>query len=440
MTRIFISQRSRWSLPVPFSDPIWRKPQPAARFQSLLSNGESADVVVVGGGIMGLSTALHAARLGMSVQVLDAGEIGQGASGLNGGQVIPGLKYDPEWLLEHFGQERGETLVNFAASTADAVFELIRDEQMSVPFVRNGWIQAAHTEMALKAAANRDRQWRARGADVRLLSAAEIGSMTGARGYLGGWLDRRAGVIDPLAYTAELARVAAEAGVRIAERQKVTRLEKVAGDWRLSTENGAELQARAVVLATNAYTDGLLPSLARSIVPLHSFQIATAPLPPDVAATILPEGQAVSDSRRILVYYRKSPDGRLVLGGRGRMALPTGAGDWAHLERALLRIYPALSGIAIEKRWFGRVAMTPDHLPHIHEPEPGLVAVAGCQGRGVGLMTALGGRIATYLSNGDARQLPFPLSPIRPIPFHAFRQVGVAATIAWYRLLDALER
>lgn len=389
---------------------------------------------------MGLSTALHAARLGLSVQVLDAVEIGQGASGLNGGQVIPGLKYDPEWLLEHFGPEHGEALVNFAASTADAVFELIRDEKLAVPFVRNGWIQAAHTEAALKAAVNRDRQWRARGADVRLLDAAEIAAKTGAQGYLGGWLDRRAGVIDPLAYTSELARVATAAGVRIAERQRVVRLANAAGVWRILTENGLELQAKAIVLATNAYTDSLIPGLAQTIVPLHSFQIATAPLPPNLAATILPEGQAVSDSRRILVYYRKSADGRLVLGGRGRMALPTSASDWAHLERALRRLYPVLSGVAIEKRWFGRVAMTPDHLPHIHEPEKGLLAVVGCQGRGVGLMTALGERIAGYLQSGDARQLPFPVSPIRPIPFHAFRQIGVAATIAWYRLLDALER
>ena len=427
-------------MPVPFSDPIWQKPKTAARFQALLPGGQTADVVIVGGGIQGLSTALHAARLGMSVQVLDAGEIGQGASGLNGGQVIPGLKYDPEWLLQNFGPEHGEALVNFAASTADAVFDLIRDEKLAVPFVRNGWIQAAHTETALKAAANRDRQWRARGADVQLLSAAEIATMTGANGYLGGWLDRRAGVIDPLAYVSELARVATAAGVKIAERQKVVKLGRNAGVWRISTENGTQLQARAVVLATNAYTDGLIPGLAQTIVPLHSFQIATAPLSSNLAATILPEGQAVSDSRRILVYYRKSADGRLVLGGRGRMALPTSPADWAHLERALRRLYPALADVAIEKRWFGRVAMTPDHLPHIHEPEPGLLAVVGCQGRGLGLMTALGARLAFYLHSGDARQLPFPLSPLRPIPFHAFRQVGVAATIAWYRMLDAFER
>ncbi|RWK11245.1 FAD-dependent oxidoreductase [Mesorhizobium sp.] len=427
-------------MPATFSDPIWQKPKTVPAFQPGLSGAGTLDAVIVGGGIMGLSTALHAARAGLSVQVLEAAAIGQGASGLNGGQVIPGLKYDPEWLIGHFGKERGAALVDFAASTADAVFDVIRDEKLAVPFTRNGWIQAAHTETALKAAAGRDRQWRARGADGKLLDQAEIAAMTGAKGYLGGWLDRRAGVIDPLSYTLELARIASAAGARIAERQQVVKLSSGAGLWRVSVQGGGELRAKSVVLATNAYTDGLLPGLAQTIVPLHSFQIATAPLPPELASTILPGGQAVSDSRRILVYYRKSADGRLVLGGRGRMALPSGASDWAHLERALIRLYPALAGLAIEKRWFGRVAMTPDHLPHLHEPEKGLLAVVGCQGRGVGLMSALGKRLANYLASGDLGQLPFPLSPIRPIPFHAFRQVGVAATITWYRMLDALER
>jgi glycine/D-amino acid oxidase-like deaminating enzyme len=427
-------------LPAAFSDPIWRKPQDAPAFRSELSSSAALDAVIVGGGIMGLSTALHAARAGLSVQVLDAGAIGHGASGLNGGQVIPGLKYDPEWLFRHFGKERGEALVEFAAATADAVFDVIRDEKLDVPFTRNGWIQAAHTETALAAAANRDRQWRSRGADVKLLDGAEIAAMTGARGYLGGWLDRRAGIIDPLSYTLELARVATGAGARIAEQQRVVKLAREAGVWRVSTQDGAALRARSVVLAANAYTDGLLPGLAQTVVPLHSFQIATAPLPADLAATILPGGQAVSDSRRILIYYRRSPDGRMVLGGRGRMALPSSAADWAHCERALSRLYPALAGIAIEKRWFGRVALTPDHLPHLHEPEKGLLAVVGCQGRGVGLMSALGRRMANYLASGDDRQLPFPLSPVRPIPFHAFRQVGVAAAITWYRMLDAFER
>jgi glycine/D-amino acid oxidase-like deaminating enzyme len=106
----------------------------------------------------------------------------------------------------------------------------------------------------------------------------------------------------------------------------------------------------------------------------------------------------------------------------------------------MVRLYPQLAGVAIARRWFGRVAMTPDHRPHIHEPEKGLIAAVGCQGRGVALMTALGQSFARYVADSDAAALPFPILPVRPIPFHAFRQVGVAAAITWYRFRDATEK
>jgi glycine/D-amino acid oxidase-like deaminating enzyme len=427
------------SLPLELQS-AWRTSPRTIAVDMPLSGAESVDVVIVGAGFMGLSAALDLARQGKRVRVLEAKTIGEGASGLNGGQVIPGLKYDPDWLLESFGEARGQAMIAFAASTADCVFDLIDREHLNVPRVRNGWIQAAHTEKALVAAQRRDAQWRARGADVRMLNAREIESLTGARGYLGGWLDGRAGIIDPLSFVSELAAAAAQAGVRIAERTKVRSVRQENGGWAVQVADGQSITARSVVIATNAYSDQLVPGLARTIVPLHSFQIATDPLPDRLRRIILPGEQAVSDSRRILVYYRKSADGRLVLGGRGRMTEPKSESDWKHLERAMRRLYPELVDIPIARRWFGRVAMTPDHLPHIHEPEPGLLTVVGCQGRGVGMMTALGQRFARYIESGDRTVLPFPVTAIRPIPLHSFRQVGVAATIAWYRLLDALEK
>lgn len=418
----------------------WRTSAQTAAIGTPLSAAESVDVVIVGAGFLGLSAALDLARQGKTVRVFEAKAVGEGASGLNGGQVIPGLKYDPDWLLENFGETRGQALIAFAASTADCVFDLINREHLDVPWVRNGWIQAAHTENALAAARRRDAQWRARGADVRMLTAREVESMTGARGYLGGWLDGRAGIIDPLSFVSAMAMVATQAGVRIAERSKVQSIRRENGGWAVQLADGQSVKSRFVIVATNAYSDQLIPGLARTIVPLHSFQIATEPLPDRLRGIILPGEQAVSDSRRILVYYRKSADGRLVLGGRGRMAEPKSESDWAHLERAMRRLYPELADIPIARRWFGRVAMTPDHLPHIHEPEPGLLTAVGCQGRGIGMMTALGQRFARYIETGDRAALPFPVTTIRPIPLHAFRQVGVAATIAWYRLLDALEK
>lgn len=405
-----------------------------------VASAENVDVTIIGAGFMGLSTALELSRLGKSARVIEANEVGTGASGLNGGQVIPGLKYDPDWLLEHFGEARGQALIDFGRSTADVVFDLIDHETLDVPHIRNGWIQAAHTEAALAAAKRRDAQWRARGANVRMLDAAEIERMIGARGYLGGWLDGRAGIIDPLSFVTELAARVVQSGAKIAEHTRAEAISRDGGSWTVRTSGGQFVRSRFVVIATNAYSDGLVPGLARTVIPLHSFQIATAPLPEPLQKTILPGQQAVSDSRRILVYYRKSADGRLLLGGRGRMAEPRSEGDWKHLERAMHRLYPDLRGITIERRWFGRVAMTPDHLPHIHAPQPGLLSVVGCQGRGIGMMTSLGQRFARFIDTGDRDALPFPISPIRPIPFHDFRQVGVAATIAWYRLLDTLEK
>ena len=423
-----------------FSEPVWISPARAYTFDAKIDADEAVDLAVIGGGLQGLSTAFHAARAGLRVRVVEAQQIGSGASGLNGGQVIPGLKYDPEWLIQHFGEERGGKLTDFVASVADFTFGLIEREGLDVQHNRSGWIQACHTAEAIRRAEERHRQWSAMGADAQLLNDADIALMTGANGYVGGWLDRRAGVVNPLALTMELARLACQSGVRIVEGKAATRLRSSLGEWQVELADGSTLKAKKVLVATNAYSSDLVPGLAQSLVTLHSFQIATAPLPADLSDAILPHDQAVSDSRRILVYYRKSPDGRLVLGGRGRMGHPKGPQDWAHLRHAMLRLYPALEGIAIAKRWYGRVAMTPDHLPHLHEPEPGLMMMAGCQGRGVALMTAIGAPLAAYVQSSDKGQLPFPVSPIRPIPFHRFRKLGVTALITWYRMLDSFDR
>jgi glycine/D-amino acid oxidase-like deaminating enzyme len=417
--------------------PVWRRPG-GVPLTGLIDG--QVDLLVIGAGYQGLSTAYHAARQGLKVQIIEARGLGEGASGLNGGQVIPGLKHDPATLRDLLGEAAGRRLTEFSAGTADAVFDLISSQGLDVEHQQDGWILAAHTQTAMQAAVQRNRQWRQHGADVRLLNAAEVALLTGARGYCGGWLDRRAGVVNPLALVIELGGLASRSGAGLLLNEAVTGLQPRGPLWVASTDRGRTLLAKKVLVATNAYSDGLIPGLAQSLVWLHSFQIATAPLPSELMDQVLPGGQPVSDSRRILVYYRRSPDGRLVMGGRGPMRAPQSAKDWAHLARAMLRLFPMLEGTPITHRWFGRVAMTPDYLPHLHEPAPGLFMVAGCQGRGIGLMTALGPSLAAYAASGDARELPLPISPLRPIPYHRFRRIGVAAHVAMYRLLDRLER
>lgn len=423
--------------PFPLARSLWAATASSAPATEPLEQSVSADVLVVGAGYAGLSTALHLAERGIDAVVLEAREIGFGGSGRNGGQVIPGLKYDPDELVAMFGKERGERLSAFAGATADHVFELIEKHAMDVPRIRSGWIQGAPDEASLAAAHRRAEQWERRGAPVRPLDRAEVSHLLGTDRYVGGWLDRRGGGIQPLSYAHGLAKAAQGAGAVIHTQTPVAGLKRKAGRWVAQTARGATVTAKRVVVCTNAYTGSLWPGLRQTIIPANSFQIATDPLSDNLRKSILPEGHVSSDTRKLLLYFRLDHEGRLLMGGRGPFREPKGAQDWAHLERIVGKIFPALNSTRIAYRWCGRVAVTRDFLPHLHEPEPGLLIDIGCQGRGVGLQTAMGKAMADYVATGDVEVLPVPFSPIRPLPLHALHKLYASALIAWYRLTDA---
>jgi glycine/D-amino acid oxidase-like deaminating enzyme len=422
--------------PFPLAPSLWAHTAVAAPATSALAQDIETDICIVGGGYAGLSTALHLAEAGLQAVVLEARECGWGASGRNGGQVIPGLKYDPDEMLATYGEVEGRKLLGFAGSTADCVFELIDRYKMQVPFQRQGWIQAAHSEEGLRLATQRVTQWSKHGVGAQLLSREETAERLGSTSYEGGWLDPRGGGVQPLSYARELARVALSLGARIFTQSPVVELAKVKDRFEVSTAQGHRVIARKVVLCTNGYTDGLVPGLRRTIIDVNSFQVATEPLSDNIRKTILPYGQVSSDTRKLLLYFRLDHEGRLLMGGRGPFREPKGDEDWAHLERVVGKMFPQVKDLPFAYRWGGRVALTADMLPHLHEPQPGLIIDIGCLGRGVGLQTAMGAALAAYALSGDPSVLPFPLRPIRPIPFHSFRRIGLGAIIAWYRFQD----
>jgi glycine/D-amino acid oxidase-like deaminating enzyme len=423
-------------VPFPLSPSLWAATAAPAPPTEQLAVSTRADVLVIGGGYAGLGTALHLAERGVDVAVLEAREIGFGGSGRNGGQVIPGLKYDPDELIARYGPERGAQVVRFAAGTADAVFDLIDRHGMDVPRTRSGWIQGAHTPAALELAHRRVEQWTRHGANVRTLDRAQAAALLGTSKYLGGWLDGRAGTIQPLSYARGLARAALHAGARVYTGTPVSALRREAGKWVATTAGGATVTADRVVMCTNAYGADLWPGLKPTIIDANTFQVATQPLPDDIRASILPLGQVCSDTRNLLLYFRLDHQGRLLMGGRGPFREPRGPQDWRHLERVMLKMFPQVAGIPFEYRWCGRVAITRDYLPHLHEPEPGLLIDIGCQGRGVGLQTAMGAALARYVASGDRDALPFPIVPIKPFPLYGLRRVYVNAVVTWYRMTD----
>jgi glycine/D-amino acid oxidase-like deaminating enzyme len=421
--------------PFPLAPSLWAATAPPPPATPPLEASTTADVCIIGGGYAGLSTALHLAEQGVKAVVLEAKEPGWGASGRNGGQVIPGIKYDPD-ELERMFPDIADELIDFVGGTADAVFDLIGHHKLDVPHVRAGWIQGAHTSASVATVERRAEQWRRRGADTDFLDRPATERALGTSQYDASWIDRRGGAVQPLAYARELARVALAAGAVIHGGTRATGLTRNAQGWTVSTDRGASVSAEKVLVCTNGYTGDLVPKLRQTVIAPNSFQVATAPLSDNLRRFILPDGQVTSDTRKLLLYFRLDHTGRFIMGGRGPFREPSGPGDWAHLERVLVKMFPQLQGTPIEYRWCGRVALTRDFVPHLHEPEPGLLIDIGCMGRGVALQTALGVRLARYLASGDRAALPFRLTSIQPLPLHALHRAYVAAIIAWYRLTD----
>lgn len=425
--------------PMPAS--LWAATATAAPEYSALRGDRSVDVAVVGGGYTGLSAALHLAQSGRRVAVLDGGEPGWGASGRNGGQIIAGLKHDPEKLEAVWGEDLGRRMTEEFGGSADLVFTLIDRYGMECQAGRSGWIQAAHAESAFEAMVEpRCRQWAARGVASRLLDRDETAALIGSRrdAYHGGWLDPRGGVLQPLSYARGLARAAMQEGAEIFAGTPALKLAKQRDGWEIKTPEG-RLRAERVILATNAYTDDLWPGLRRTVIPVTSFQAATGPLPKSVRDSILPGGQGVADTRRLLLYFRQDHEGRLVMGGRSPVDEAPTFADASTLQAAMAQIFPQTAETQLEFVWSGKVAITKDTMPHLHVLAPNLYTALGCNGRGVAACTVLGRLLARLAAGEPAEALPFPVTAPDPIRLHSFRKLAVFTFSQYYSVLDRME-
>jgi glycine/D-amino acid oxidase-like deaminating enzyme len=399
-----------------------------------------ADVAIVGAGYSGLAAALQLVESGASVVVLESGEPGWGASGRNGGQVIPGLKSDPDELVATFGPEAGEHLARVAGGAADTVFALIARQGIDCEARQCGWIQPAFADADLGLIARRAEQWQRRGAPVEVLDRDTVRKLVGSPIYRGGWIDRRAGSVQPLSYSRGLARAAQQAGALVCGGSRVIALARDGGRWKVTTAHGPTVSAERVLLATNGYTDALWPRLRQTVIAANSFQVATERLPDAVRRTVLPEGHVASDTRKLLLYYRCDHHGRLIMGGRGPFREPAGPRDFRHLETMIGLLFPQLKGVRCEFYWSGRIALTRDHVPHVHQPAPGLSVLLGYNGRGVAMATTLATLVAKNIIAPADNPLPLPVTDIRPIPLHSLHRIYATAIMQTYRLSDSLAR
>jgi glycine/D-amino acid oxidase-like deaminating enzyme len=395
-----------------------------------------ADVAIVGGGITGLSTALHAAEAGAKVVLVEAEDTGFGASGRNGGQVNPGLKPDPDTVERDFGPDLGGRMNALAGAAPSLVFDLIHRHSIACEARRNGTLRAAVRPKHAAAIRISVEQLARRGAPVDHLERGAISTLTGTDRYLGAMFDRRGGDLNPLSFARGLARAAIGAGAAVHGGTRVTGLRREAGGWHLEA-GGGSVTAAHVVLATNGYTDGLWPPLERTIVPVFGAIAASAELPDRMSRSIMPGRSVLYESGAITVYYRVDAGQRLLIGGRGPMREVHSVGAIPHLTAYARKLWPMLEEVRWTHAWGGRLAMTTDHYPHVHEPAPGMIISLGYNGRGVAMATAMGVQIARRIARPE---LPFdmPVTDMKTIALHPFWPAGVKAAIVHKRLSDFL--
>ena len=419
-------------------DSLWAATAPPGPECPPLTSNGAADVVVVGAGYTGLSTALHLARAGRRVVVLDAGEPGWGCSGRNGGQVNPGgAKILPEDVVASLGPVRGERFLEFGDRSCDLVFELIERYRIECEALRPGYVQGGFGSKGRRFNREWARQWAARGSEVRFLEHEEIAGLLGTRRYSSGMHDARGGSVQPLAYARGLARAAMEEGAVIHGASEATTIARRGAGWSVRTDR-ASVDCEFVVLATNGYTGDLWPGLRQSLVPVASFVTATAPLGHNVLPTVLPGRHAVSETARIIVYYRLDGQGRFIIGGRGRWFNVTDRGDVSHVRAAALHLFPQLEGTQWEYEWAGWPAITRDHLPRLFALEQGVYAGLGYNGRGVASATMMGQQLANVVL-AEAEPLVEMRGPER-FAFHRFRQAGISFHLLTGTLLDRFDR
>jgi len=382
--------------------------------QGALQGTIEADVVVVGGGFTGLSAALHAAEAGMKVALLESRMIGWGASGRNGGQMIPGLRWGALELEREFGSERAKRLLEVTNSAAGLVKGRIERHAIACD------LRSGHFHAAAKPAHLDDMQ---RELDVlvrlvgyqgaQVVPKAEVPCFVDSPRYHGGFFDANGGHIHPLNYAQGLATAAIEAGVHIFENSAVTAIDH-AGPVVARTAHG-EVRARYGVMACDAFMGELDESLGRMTMPVANYNVATAPLGAERAAALIPSGAAVSDSKFVLNYYRVSADGRLIFGGGEKYSPRPPADIEAFVRPYLEGVFPQLAGVAIDHAWGGMVGVTLNRLPHFGRIGESFFA-HGWSGHGV-LVTSLAGQLIAEAMQGSAERFDlFAALPGRPFP------------------------
>ena len=417
--------------------PYWWEQVPRPRLPDR-ALPKTVDVAVIGAGYTGLHAALQTARGGRTTIVFDAEDAGWGCSTRNGGQISTSIKPSFEQLARRHGSQRAFEILKEGQRSLDWIADFVRSEAIDCDFGQVGRFHAAHNAAQYEALGARiASQPKGLEVDAFMLTRAQQRSELGSDAYWGGVVYTRHCSVDPARYHQGLLERVLSAGAQLAPNCAVTGIEKQGALFRISTPRGSVV-ARDVVVATNGYTGGLTPWLQRRVIPIGSYMIATEALPEGLMDRLIPKNRIVSDTRKVVFYYRASPDRqRILFGGRvsHQETDPRVSGPKLHADMAA--IFPELATVRISHSWCGFVAYTFDELMHLGKHD-GLHYAMGYCGAGVGTASYFGMRIGQQVLDLKEGQTALDGLAFQTRPLYSGNPWFLAPSVAYYRLRDRL--
>jgi gamma-glutamylputrescine oxidase len=401
-----------------------------------LAGDKSADVVVIGAGFTGLSAALELAEAGFKVIVLEAGCVGSGASGRNGGQICTGFSSGQAKLISQLGVNDARKCFDIAEAAKRLIEQRISKHKIDCDLTWGYLHCATKPGQAEELKAWRD-EWAELGYEgCDLLSKSELAEKLGSQLYHGALRESRAGHFHPLNYCLGLANAARQAGVLIYESTPVLEVDAGRVPW-ARTARGV-VKAKFMVIGGNAYLGNTVPALQGRIMPVTSFIITTEPLGEATAGGLIRDNEAVADTNFILDYFRRTADNRLLFGGRANYSTMEPSDLAAYMRPRMDRVFPQLKKVRIDHAWGGYIAITSNRIPDCGRLSPTTYYAHGYSGQGVAL-AQMYGKLMAQAIGGTAEKFDL-LARVKHLPFPggALRMPLLVAAMLYYRIKDAL--
>ena len=415
--------------------PYWwdRTPRPTIKEIPL---PKETEVLVIGSGYTGLCTAIQTCRNGLDTVVLEAQDAGWGGSSRNGGQVSPSIKPSFQELSRKYGEEPARELLKEGNNALKWIGDFIQEENIDCDFRRVGHYYGAHSLSQFKHLEKIiNEQPEGLQLDVNLIPKSQQHTEIGSDFYHGGIVHKNHASLDPARFHQGLLEGALTSGAQIKTHCAVNKIEKKGGIFQIHTEAGT-MSAREVVVATSGYTGTATPWHRRRVIPIGSYIISTELLAEDLVNELIPRDRVITDSRKLVVYYRASPDRKRILFG-GRVSLNETDPDKCAkpLHKKLTQIFPQLAKIKVSHSWMGFVGFTFDHMPHTGDKEGVHYAMGYC-GSGVCLSSYFGTKLGQRLAGLPQGNTIFTDINFQTRPFYKGNPWFLAPSILYFQLRD----